>query len=117
MNDRRNLKRRDFSYYMRVIDDNTQQMIGHLVDISTRGLKIDSQKPLTVGKDYHLRLELTAEVADKTAMVFTARCKWCRPDTLDPFLHNSGFEIVSMTPHDTMIFQRMVDKYSSRESR
>jgi hypothetical protein len=117
MQDRRNARRRDFSYYMRVMDDKTGQLIGHLADISARGFKIDLQKPLTVGQDYHLHLELTADVADKTFMVFVARCKWCRPDRLDPFLQNAGFELVSITPHDTVIFQRIVDKYGTSENR
>jgi hypothetical protein len=101
---------------MRVMDDKTSQMIGHLADISTRGFKVDLQKPLNVGQDYHLRLELTADVADKTYMVFVARCKWCRPDRLDPFLQNAGFELISIGPHDNMIFQRIVDKYGTPDT-
>lgn len=117
MVERRNLQRRSFSYYMRVVDDTTQQLVGHLADISPRGFKLDCSQPLPVDKDFRLRMDLTSDVADKPFIVFTARSKWCNPDSMDPFVYNVGFEIIHISVLDGKIYQDIVEKYGSIEGR
>ena len=97
---KRKLNRREFTYYMQVTDDVTKQLIGYLSDISTGGFKLDCSKRLPTGQDYRLSIQLTAEIADKTSMVFIARAKWCAPDHIDPTSFNVGFEILNMAPND-----------------
>jgi hypothetical protein len=112
--ERRRLERKDFSYYMRLIDQNTGDLVGHLTDISTGGFKLDSQNPIPVEKDYKFRMDLTGEVANKPSMVFIARSKWCEVDPLDPFLYNVGFQLVNIASGDLEIFQRMMEKYGTK---
>ncbi len=114
MPERRRLERKEFTYYMRLIDTQTDELVGHLVDVSTGGFKLDSPKPLPLEKDYRLHLDLTSEVATKPFMVFKARSKWCQPDPLDPFVYNVGFQITEITPSDMEIFNRIVEKYGSK---
>ena len=114
MDDRRHLERKDFSYYMRLIDNDTRELVGHLVDISSGGFKLDSQSPIPVNKDYRLRMDLTSEVANKPTMVFVARSKWCAVDPLDPFIYNVGFQLVNISPGDLEIFRRMMEKYGKK---
>ncbi|MFT3892567.1 MAG: PilZ domain-containing protein [Anaerolineales bacterium] len=116
MADKRKIDRREFTYYMQVTDDITKQLIGYLTDISTGGFKLDSPKQIPSGQDFRMHIDLTADVADKNAMVFIARSKWCRPDHIDPNTYNVGFEIMNMAPSDMVIFQRMFDKYGARNS-
>jgi hypothetical protein len=115
--ERRNIKRRKFGYYMRVTDNNTQELVGYLSDISPRGFKLDSQKPLTSNKEYALRLDLTAEISNKSYIAFIARAMWVQPDPINPNEHNEGFQIVSISPNDQEIFQRIVEKYGTPESK
>ncbi len=117
MQERRNAKRKRFSYYMRVVDDSNQQLVGHLADISARGFKVDAERAYVPGVDLRLRLDLTTDIADKTSMTFVARVKWCQTDPMTPFSFNVGFEIVNIGMHDKVIFQRIVDKYGSQDSR
>lgn len=114
MSERRQIERKDFSYYMRLIDTQTQELVGHLVDVSTGGFKLDSPKPLPLEKDYRLHLDLTSEVASKPFMVFKARSKWCQSDPLDPFVYNVGFQITEIAPADREIFNRIVEKYGTQ---
>jgi hypothetical protein len=116
MAEKRKVGRRDFTYYMQVTNDVTKELIGYLSDISTGGFKLDSQKQITPGQDFRMRIELTPEIADKNVMVFIARSKWCHHDYIDPNSFNVGFEIINMSPSDAVIFQRMFDKYGT-ESR
>ena len=55
--ERRNLSRRSFSYYMRVMDEMTGESVGHLADISTTGFKLDCKKPLPPNTNITLRIE------------------------------------------------------------
>ena len=111
--ERRRQKRRKFTYYMRVLDANTLQTIGHLRDISATGIGLDSEKPLPIDRNYQLRLDLTAEMANKTYMVINGRSKWCQADRLEPNSYNVGFEVNIVSRDDSEIFQRMYEKYGS----
>jgi len=118
MSERRRVERKDFSYYMRLIDNDTENIVGHLVDISSGGFKLDSEAPIPINKDFRFRMDLTNEVANKPSMTFLARSKWCRVDPLDPFLYNVGFQLVNIAPGDIEIFNRMVETYGkSRDNK
>lgn len=109
--------RREFSYYQKVVDDETLQMIGHLADISSEGFKLDSQQPLPINKDFRFRLNLSGEVADKPSMVFVARSRWCKVDPLDPYIYNVGFQLIHIAPGDLEIFNRMMEKYGKMQAK
>ncbi|MBV6467318.1 MAG: hypothetical protein PGMFKBFP_02666 [Anaerolineales bacterium] len=114
--EKRKLARRNFSYYMRVMDEANGQLLGHLADISTGGFKLDCSNSIPINKDFRLRIDLTRDVANKSFMVFMARSKWCRPDPIDPTSYNVGFQISNMSPSDFEIFSRMFEKYGSDDS-
>lgn len=116
MPNKRKINRRDFTYYMPVTDDLTKQLVGYLSDISTGGFKLDSPKEIRPGQDFRLQIELTADIADKTSMVFIARSKWSHRDHVDPNTFNVGFEIINISPSDMAIFQRMFEKYGSQNT-
>jgi len=109
--ERRQLSRRNFSYYMRVMDVADGKLVGHFSDISTGGFKLDSSKPLSINKDYRLRIDQTDEISNKSSITFTARARWCSVDSLDPNLYNVGFQIVTMSPSDYDIFVKMFSTY------
>ena len=114
MNERRNLERKDFSFYMQLVNDETHELVGHLVDISSGGFKLDCQAPIPINKDYRFRMDLTSEVATKPAMTFIARSKWCQNDPLDPFVYNVGFQLLNIAPGDLEIFNRMMENYGTK---
>jgi hypothetical protein len=111
--ERRRRDRKDFSYYMQLFDHDTQELVGHLADISSGGFKLDSQNPIPTDKDFLFRMDLTNEVANKPFMVFVARSKWCDVDPLDPFCYNVGFQLINISPGDIEIFNRMLEKYGT----
>jgi len=114
MEERRNIERKDFSYYMRLIDSETKDLLGHLTDLSSGGFKLDSRTPIEAEKDFRLQMELTSEVADKPSMTFVARSKWCHVDYLDPFFYNVGFQMISIEPENMEIIIRMMENYGKK---
>ena len=105
--ERRQLSRRDFSYYMRVVNEATGKLVGHFSDISTGGFKLDSSNPVSINTDYRLRIDQTGEISNKGYITFKARARWCSVDAFDPNMFNVGFQIMEMTPGDYDIFVKM----------
>ena len=112
--ERRGRDRKDFSCYMQLINHDTQELVGHLTDISSSGFKLDSLSPIPPNHDFRFRMDLTREVALKPSMVFVARSRWCKVDPLDPFCYNVGFKLLDIAPEDVEIFNRMIERYGKK---
>src|SRR5512133_3691874 len=115
--ERRSSNRRKFGYYMPVFDNNTQKIIGYLSNISSGGFKLESQKSLSPNSVYNLRLDLTPEFSRRSNIGFFARVVWSQPDPLSPMEFVHGFQIVSISPEEQAIFERIVAKYGVAESK
>lgn len=113
MQERRNIERKRFGYYMPLIDDTDQKLVGHLADISPAGFRLDSMSPIPEGKSYRLQMTLSSEVANKPFMHFQARSKWCKPDQVQPNIYYVGFEITKITEEDAEIFKRIFEIYGA----
>lgn len=113
MAEKRTTPRKKFSYYMRVDDDDTQELLGHMVDVSPDGLRLETSSPLPLNKDFYLRAELTPDLADRPYIIFVGQTKWCRTDTIHPNLYHVGFKIVEIMADDREIFLRIVAKFAS----
>lgn len=111
MPERRTTPRKKFFFYMRVDDDDTQKILGHMVEVSATGLQLETTEALPVGKNYYLRLELTADLADRPYMVFVGSSRWCKIDKYEPNLFHVGFQIVEIMPDDREVFLRILEKF------
>ncbi len=109
MPERRTTPRKEFSLYIRVLDDDTQEQIGHIVEVSPDGFKLETSTSLPVNKEYYLRVELTPELADRPFIVFIARTKWCKIGIV-PNLFHCGFQIIEIMPDDKEIFLNILKK-------
>jgi hypothetical protein len=83
------------------------------VDISTKGLMVDCPKSVPGSQDFHLRLDLTESIRNKSMVRFIARSKWCRSDPIQPFLFNVGFEFIAISPSDLEVVQEIANRYGS----
>jgi hypothetical protein len=111
MPERRRAPRKKFNVYMRVLNDDTQEILGHMVELSATGLQLETTVPIPIQTDYYMRLELTADVANKPYIVFIGRSKWCKMDEIEPNLFHVGFQLVEIMPEDKEIFLRILVKY------
>lgn len=111
--ERRRFKRQMLAYYLPVLDNQTQQVIGHLVDISPIGFMMDAKIPIQIRKIYDLHLDFMEAIAGKASLELKARSKWCRQDSVTPYLYNAGFEITDIAPDGIEIIKRIAEKYSA----
>jgi hypothetical protein len=111
MPERRHTVRKKFGFYMRVLDDETDATIGHLVDVSIDGLQLETTAPLPSGQELHMHMELTPDVSDSLFMFIAARALWSLPDDIMPNLYHVGFRITNVSEHDKEIYKRLLEKY------
>jgi hypothetical protein len=113
MPERRNISRKKFDFYMSVLDDDTQAILGHMVEVSPTGLRLETVGPLPLNKEYYLRGELTSDLGNVPYIIFVARTRWCNIDNIQPNLYHVGFAIVEIMPEDQEIFMRILEKFGS----
>lgn len=53
----RSLQRRNFSYYMRVKEEASGKVIGHIADMSVGGFRIDSTQNIPLNVDIRLYID------------------------------------------------------------
>jgi hypothetical protein len=111
--ERRRLKRRQISYYLPVLDNSTRKIIGHLIDISPIGLLMDSKTAIPANQAFTLRLDFMEEIAGKAFVEFNAQSKWCRPDSIQPYMYNVGFEIKDLASDGLEVIRRIAEKYGA----
>lgn len=114
-NNKRKLPRRNFSYYMRVLDKNTGELIGQISDVSTGGFKLESSSPVAVGLTMELCIDQMSQISERSFIVFSARTRWCERDPYDPTIYNVGFQLLDMTPADYDVFVKMFNAYGEQK--
>lgn len=86
------MRRHYLIYYLRVFDRDTGAVIGHLVDITQKGIMIIRDAPLEVGTIMKLRLRWRSSVGRLQVADFEGECRWCKPD-VNPDFYGAGFAI------------------------
>jgi hypothetical protein len=114
--DRRKVNRRYLAFYSRVFDVKSHHLVGHVVDITPQGLMLISETPLPTDTVFRLEIELPEDFADKRAITFDARSRWCEPD-IDPHFHNTGFELFDLAPEDAVIIENIVTTFGFRDNK
>lgn len=114
MEDRRKLKRRHIIYYLRIFDQKTGQLIGHLVDITAEGIMVISENPLETDKDYALRITLPSEITGKKELNFNAHAIWCKKD-INPDFYDTGYQLIDVEPEDVRAIEWLVTRFGFRD--
>jgi len=109
--ERRKYQRYKNGDYLPVKDNNTEEIMGYLTEISLGGFRLESPKNLVVGTDYTLRLEYAIEEKEKRWIIFVARVVWIQPDPITPNEYILGFQIVNIAPSEQEIYQSIVENY------
>jgi hypothetical protein len=114
MQNKRQLKRWHLIYYLRVLDRDTKQAIGHLIDISENGMMLVSETPIPLEQVFHLQMILPEEIAGVTNWDFDAKSLWSEPD-INPSLSKTGFQLIDVRSEDVGTIECLIDDYGFRE--
>ena len=104
MQDKRKLKRNVMQYNLEIHDAGTDEVAGWLVDINAEGLKISGDRTFDKNKRLALAIRLPEEISGKTAIPFSAKVRWCKPDE-NQQLTATGlqFEKISTEDYETLV--------------
>jgi len=108
--EKRQLKRRHLIYYLRVFDGLSSRVVGHVVDITHRGLMLISDEPIAVQEEYRLRMRFPGVASRQEELIFDASCRWCRQDE-NPAFYMAGFQIKDLLPEETRFIQNLIDEF------
>lgn len=114
MKERRRLKRRHLSYSLRVFDRNTDELFGHLVDITSEGVMFISENPIEEEVTFHLKMTLPPEFSGGNQLEFSARCMWCRKD-VNPDFYATGFQLIDVSKDHFAIVERLIEEFGFRD--
>ncbi|MCB2216219.1 PilZ domain-containing protein [Desulfofustis glycolicus] len=113
--DKRKVQRWHLVFYLRVFDGQSQTIVGHLVDISSRGLMLVCDKPVERGRALTLRMKLPKELAGRQEILFDAVCRWCRQDS-NPDFYIAGFKLAAVPDDISENLRQLVGEFSIEES-
>lgn len=99
MEERRRHKRHELKDRFEVLDQDTGESIGHLINISSQGILMIGKPGFEVGQNLQLIILLTKKLLGKKTLYIDSRCAWVKPDT-DPEYHLYGLEFVDVPPEE-----------------
>lgn len=110
MTEKRKLRRWHVVYYLRLFDHETESQVGHVVDLTTEGLKVVSQWPIPAPKRYSLWMELPRADGDTKQIHLEAESLWTHRDETDGRFHNTGFRLLDPPADTTRAIRSLVDR-------
>jgi len=109
MGGKRKLKRRHLIYYLKVVDRDTGELLGFLVDITTQGIMIMSERPIKTANIFHLQILLPSEDDEKKYLNFDARTKWCERSINTDF-YDIGLELMNVNVDEFDAIEKIISE-------
>ena len=113
--EKRKVPRRHLVFYLRVFDGMTSRILGHLVDISERGVMLVSDTPVQENEEYRLRMKLPKEIGGRSELLIEAESRWCRADS-NPEFFITGFQIYRLNKEYKEFIQQLIEDFSIEET-
>lgn len=107
LDERRREQRKHISYYLRIFDHDSGELIGHLIDFSNDGLRVLTEEPVETGMDFKLRLDLAAVMNFEQQLLFDAKSVWLEQD-YSSNSYNCGFVIVKISNKTREIIEQLI---------
>lgn len=115
MTEKRKLRRWHVVYYLRIFDHETESQLGHVVDLTTEGLKVVSEWPIPTPKRYSLWMELPRPDGETKQIHLEAESLWSQRDEADSRFHSTGFKLSRVTQEATRAIRALVDELKLNE--
>jgi hypothetical protein len=103
-------------FYLRVFDGMSHKILGHLIDISEKGIMLICDNPVEVNEDYRLRMRLPNQMKESDEIIFSATSRWCKPD-VNPDFYLVGFQIYDLDPTTRGFINNLIKDFSYNEKK
>lgn len=101
-------------YHLRVFNAETHELLGYLVDITTSGMMLVGESPLTVGQSIRVQMELPRNVMDGGQVSFTGVVKWSRAEGSGSF-YSVGLELQRVSCDAVRLVRQLTDRFHQAE--
>lgn len=108
--EQRQVTRRHLVFYLRVFDGMSSRVVGHLIDISAKGVMLLCDEPVALNEEYRLRMRLPSEIINSDEIVFKAISRWCRPDD-NPDFYITGFQILELDRESEGAISALIEEF------
>jgi hypothetical protein len=105
--ERRYIDRLNCFYYLRVYNQSNMELVGSVVDISTRGMKIIGRKSFAIDACGNFMLLLPEGSIFGDSISIEALCRWC--NDRDDGSSESGFEFTSKVGSGIHVIKLLID--------
>jgi hypothetical protein len=103
------LKRRHLIYYLEVHDLESGNLLGHLVDITTRGIKLISKEKIPLNRTYILKLKLPEGYFKEHEIHFEGKTLWSSND-VNPDFFDTGLEVKNFSLGERKILRKLIEQ-------
>jgi hypothetical protein len=114
MYERRRIKRRHLIYYLQVFDNDTDTLIGHLVDITSEGIMLISEDPIPMNKTYNLKMMLPSRMGGRESWIFEAESRWSQKD-INPDFYDIGFLLREVDRHSLRVIEDLIQGFGFQD--
>ena len=114
MPEKRELKRRHPVYYLQVIDIESGENLGYLIDINAKGIMLAGKSSLPPGKVFKIAIQLPEEKDGEKAIFLKVSGVW---NEFDPLLEKtrSGFTIEESTAKELEKINWLIENFGFKD--
>ena len=109
MREHRRRPRKNTPHHVKVIDDETGNVVGRVVDITADGMLIICQQHYKIGQTFHFRVVLPVMIQDRTHLVIHSEVVYCNQDS-NPSFFKVGFRFSNLPGEDGFLLEDIMHK-------
>jgi len=115
MSNLRTQARHLLNVYLKVLDAETGEPLGRIVDLTTHGMRVVINGPVELGQE--MQLLITTDIGDGSAdsVRIDARCTWLGRD-VNPDHEAAGFEFEHIRPRQEIMLARVIQQFTFNET-
>jgi PilZ domain-containing protein len=104
------LQRNYCKIFFRVLNGETGEQLGNLVDLTVDGLRMVSSTRINPDAIYYLKLVLPTEIEGVSEVTISAISRWCNQDT-NPEFFNAGFEFRNISMKHIKVVRQIIEQF------
>ena len=109
MKNKRKAPRKKTNEFIEIHDKETDEFIGKLLDLSTKGMMILAMRSMITQTIYEIRIDLPKPIEGKHNLTFDAECVWCHESASLKETYNAGFQITEIESEEIKTLQILLD--------
>ncbi|CAM2066997.1 PilZ domain-containing protein [Sulfidibacter corallicola] len=106
---RRIVERRHLIFYLTVVDLDSNQLLGYIVDISEGGIMLMSNQPIEVGEVFQLQVTLPGSGEYGENFSFQAQSIWSRQGPNEE-IFDTGFKLIGTSKDQLSAIRHVIDE-------